>query len=216
MSNSLKVGLTGNYLSGVNDVASIFRRYKVPVFDCDLMIKYLIYNSEEHIEAIKETFGDTVFSDGIVDVSKLEGYDESTGKLKFHVLLKLLEFDLKKFYEAWRLKHNNATYTIFKSQILYEFGFHSWMNLNINCLRPIRERATELHEHYNFSYEDAYKLLENEMEESHKNSFSTYTVYSYENYYLSVEDQISNIHKSLKNKVYNPVIQPGSAAEYVD
>lgn len=215
MSNSIKVGLTGNYLSGVEDIVTILRRYGVPVFDCDLMIKYLIYNSEEHIGIIQDTFGDTVFSNGIIDLAKFEGYDEDTGKLKFHVLLKLLEFDLKKFYEGWRLVHNDVPYTVFKSQILYEFGFHSWMNLNINCLRPLKDRSKILHDHHGFSYEDAYKLLQNEMEETHKNSFSTYTIYNYSNYYLSVEEQFSNIHKSIKNKVSNPIIQPGSQAEYV-
>ena len=53
MSNSIKVGLTGNYLSGLDYVVSIFKRYKIPVFDCDIMIKYLLYNSEEHIEKIR-------------------------------------------------------------------------------------------------------------------------------------------------------------------
>ncbi len=216
MSNSLKVGLTGNYLSGLDNIVKIFRRYKIPVFDCDLMIKYLLYNSEEHIEKIRKIFGEEVFESGVVDLSKFEGVDNSTGDLKFHVLLKLLEYDINKFYEGWRYKHQDSPYTIFKCHVLYEFGFHSNMNLNINCLRPIRYRAEELNNYSNFSYADAYKLLENEMEEQHKCSFSQFVIYNYENYYISIEDQISTIHKSLKNKGRNPIIDHhSSAAEYI-
>ena len=216
MSNSIKVGLTGNYLSGLDYVVSIFKRYKIPVFDCDIMIKYLLYNSEEHIEKIRDIFGEDVFTNGVVDISKFDGIDNSTGDLKFHVLLKLLEYDIIKFYEGWRLNHQKSPYTIFKSQILFEFGFHTLMNLNINCLRPIKYRATELHDYFNYEYVDAYKLLETEMGEKNKDSFSTYTIYNYDNYPDSVEAQIEATHKSLKNKSNTVIDRHSSAAEYVD
>ena len=216
MSNSIKVGLTGNYLSGLDYVVSIFKRYKIPVFDCDIMIKYLLYNSEEHIEKIRDIFGEDVFTDGVVDISKFDGIYNSTGDLKFHVLLKLLEYDIIKFYEGWRLNHQKSPYTIFKSQILFEFGFHTSMNLNINCLRPIKYRATELHDYFNYEYADAYKLLETEMCEKNKDSFSTYTIYNYDNYPDSVEAQIEATHKSLKNKSNTVIDLHSSAADYVD
>jgi dephospho-CoA kinase len=218
MSNSLKIGLTGNYLSGLDYVASIFRRYKMPVFDCDLIIKYYIFNSEDHIEKIRDVFGSDVFTNDVVDLDKFNGVDRSTGDLKFHMLLKLFELDIMTNYERWRMKHKKAPYTIFKSQVLFESGLNSNMNLNIYCLKPIKYRAEELHDYFNFNYEDAYKLLESEMDENHKNSFCTHTIHNFENYYVSTEDQISSLHRSLKDKVkdiINPIISPMSAAEYV-
>ncbi len=221
---SLKIGLTGNYLSGINDITASFKRYGIPVYDCDLMIKYLLYNSQEHIEKVRELFGEHVFNEGVIDVKKFDGSDES-GELHFNVLLKLLYDDIKGYYETWRLKHKKSLYTIFKSNILYESGFHTQMDHNICVFRPIKFRATELYKFHSYAYEWAYKLLESEMEEKHKSTYSTYTIYNYDNYNKSVEDQISDIHNTIKNKVKVVQVAPGlykrldkntSTTEYVD
>ena len=99
----LKIGLTGNYYSGIEDIVAIFKRYKIPVFDADLLIKYLLYNNNDTIMRIKSTFGNSVFNKNILDMSEFKGngYNENSGVFKFEKLLKLLQTDLIKHYEKF-------------------------------------------------------------------------------------------------------------------
>ena len=209
----LKVGLTGNYFVGIEDVVAIFRRYEIPLFDADLVIKWMLFNSSEHIDRIRSTFGSEVFDEyNILDLSKFNGIDKHTGNLKFHILLKILEFDVITYYERWRLTKKGTPYTIFKSQILFEFGFNTNMNINIAVFKPEGMRVTELQTYHGMKAMDVYDMLETEMDALQKNRMCTYTIHNYESYFETVERQISQIHRSIKNKIKD--IKEESVKEY--
>jgi dephospho-CoA kinase len=42
-----KVGLTGNRYSGKDTVASLFNKISIPVFDADVIVKFLINHNFE-------------------------------------------------------------------------------------------------------------------------------------------------------------------------
>ena len=52
----IKVGLTGNFHSGQNQVSEILEKLDVPVFDADLILKYLINYSKPHNQKIHQEF----------------------------------------------------------------------------------------------------------------------------------------------------------------
>jgi dephospho-CoA kinase len=66
----LKIGLTGNYYSGQNDVEKIFSKLDVKVFDADLLLKYLLFFSKKHKDEIKSTYGKNIYNLGLLDLSK--------------------------------------------------------------------------------------------------------------------------------------------------
>jgi dephospho-CoA kinase len=105
---TIKIGLTGNYLSGLDYITAIFKRYKIPVYDCDIIIKYFLYNSEEHIERVRKSIGDKYFKDGVLDISSMSGTDKS-GVSIFYKVLNILKYDIIKAFELWRKKYNNNT-----------------------------------------------------------------------------------------------------------
>jgi dephospho-CoA kinase len=205
----LKVGLTGNYCTGLEGIANIFRRYKVPLFDADLVVKYMLYNSTKHIEKIRKEFGDSVFTNNILDVSKFEGMDNESGFPKFYHLMKLLDLDLITYYERFRLEHGSranrdskySKFTIFKSQILFEYGFNVHMNTIINVYKPDGMRMSELQTHLGMKAGDVFDLLGTEMDQLIKNNHSTYVVHNYDTYHESDERQIAQIYKSISKKI---------------
>ena len=196
----LKIGLTGNYYTGLDYIAYIFRRYKVPVFDADLVIKYMIFNSSEHILRIKDVFGEKVFTNNVVDLNQFIGNDDNTGASKFNVLLKLLEKDLNKYYLNWRVKHSDNKFIIFKSQILFEFGFDKIMDMNISVFKPDGMRISEIQTMLGIKASDAWKFIENEISAEKKNNLCDYQIHNYDSYFETTERQIAQIYRNLISK----------------
>jgi dephospho-CoA kinase len=158
-----KVGLTGNYYSGQQEVAKIFEDFDVPVFDANLIIKFMINFSPRHIEKIKEKFGDDIYKFGLLNLNRFH-----TNK-KFDDLLDILEFDLLKAYEKFRLDHKTDFYTIFLFDWIYERNLNSLMNFNVSSYRPQVHRKSDLKYWANLNSMEVQKILDNEVDEFEKN-----------------------------------------------
>jgi dephospho-CoA kinase len=195
----IKVGLTGNFYSGYNEVGEIFEEKGIPVFDADVVLKFMINYSPKHIEKIKEKFGDDIYKLCLLDMKRF-----STSK-KFDDLLDILQLDLMKSYEKWRIRNYNHFYTIFKSSILFERNLDTSMNFTISVFRPKVERRYDLKTHTSMPISTIDDILNGEMDELIKNGKADFVVHNYNNYSLSsnadyVNTQVININKALMNK----------------
>jgi dephospho-CoA kinase len=191
----LKVGLTGNYCSGLDIIGNIFKKCKIPVFESDLIIKFMFYNNSETIKKIHKEFGKSVFSDNILDMNAFQEPAE------FKKLIKIIELDIIKAFEKWKLQQT-GNYCIFKSQILYELGWNSLMNLNITVFKPNGLRVEDIQIRNKVTVADAYGMMENEMDLFQKNRLSDYTIHNYPAYHDSLERQIAAIDKSITSKSF--------------
>jgi dephospho-CoA kinase len=61
MKNMIKVGLTGNRFSGKDTVCKLFEQIGVPVFNADVVLKFILNYNYEINYKIRNIFGD-VFS----------------------------------------------------------------------------------------------------------------------------------------------------------
>jgi len=120
-----KVGLTGNYFSGQNEVAKIFEDYNVRVFDANLITKFLINYSPIHIPKIKKEFGPDIYSVGLLDLSKLND------NKSFNKLLDIIELDLLRAYEIFRKRYKNDFYTIFYFDYIFERNLDKILSLQM-------------------------------------------------------------------------------------
>ena len=189
----LKVGLTGNYFSGIDDISNTYKKLKIPVFEVDLIIKFMLYNNQDTIEKIREEFGNVVFMNHKIELNAFRG--TST----FRRLMKVLELDLITTYEKWRLV-NKAPFTIFKSQILFESNWNNLMNFNISVFKPTGIRVGEIQDTYKMRSTEAWALVDTEIDPFQKNRLCNYTIHNYESYNDSVEKQITNINKTISSK----------------
>lgn len=190
----IKIGLTGNFHSGYDEVAEIFEKMNVPVFDADLVLKYLINFSNKHIKKIKSKLGDDVYSIGLLDVRKFNNNDD------FDKLLDIVELDIIKSYEKWRINNYNSFYTIFKSSILFERKMDKSMNFNISVYKPKNIRKDEIYTKTDMPFTVIDGILSNEMNEISKNEKADYIVHNYKSWNQSLQKQIEHINKSLMNK----------------
>ena len=190
----LKVGLTGSYFSGIDEVSNIYQQLNVPVFEADLIIKFMLFNNQDTIKKIRQEFGSVVFMNHKLDISAFRG--TST----FRRLMKVIELDIIATYEKWRIVNNKAPFTIFKSQILFESNWNNLMNLNISVFKPTGIRVGEIQDAYKMRSTEAWALVDTEIDPFQKNRLCNYTIHNYESYNDSVEKQITNINKAISSK----------------
>jgi dephospho-CoA kinase len=193
----LKVGLTGNFHSGQNEVAKIFDSLSVPVFDADLVLKYLINYSQKHIIKIKQEFGENIYRLGLLDLKR---FDTNSNWDK---LIDIVEIDIIESYERFRLKHNYSTYVIFKYSFLFERKINTSMDYNINCYRPSYSRKNDISL---LTYMDSYSissLIENELDETYKNKNSDYIINNHitNGTSIDLENKVLRVNEMIMKKI---------------
>lgn len=189
----LKVGLTGNYGSGHKQIVKIFEEAGTPIFDADLVVKWLLNYNQETIREIKSKFGDTIYSYGLINLYKFS--DNS----KFEKLLDVIEPHLFRKYDYFRLKNNKYAYTIFLSSILFEKEWDSKMNYSISVFKPQISRKKDLKKSTSMHIDMIDFILENEMCEFVKNSKANFIIpnYSEQAKDEKILKQIDQIHSNL-------------------
>jgi len=196
-----KVGLTGNYFSGQDEVAKLFKDFNVPVFDANLITKFLINYSPTHISKIKKEFGSNIYSVGLLDLS------EFNDNKSFNKLLDIIEFDLLKSYEIFRKKYKNEFYTIFYFDYIFERNLDKILNFNITSFRPKYYRKSNMRYFTSFPENIIEKILDNEMDHFTKNSKSDYVIQNYNkdgdplsDIVIGLENQVKLTHKRIMSK----------------
>lgn len=195
----IKVGLTGNYYSGQNEVSEIFEKLNVKVFDADLILKYMINFSENHVKKIQDSLGSNVYQMGLLNMNKMKTNQQ------WNELIDLLEFDIIKSYEKFRLNHKDDFFTIFKYSYLFERDLNTSMDKVICCYRPKYQRRVDLKRLTFMSDYEIENLLNNEMDELIKNNKSSYIINNFESNdsdirHTGLDFKVNNIHKILSNK----------------
>lgn len=194
----LKIGLTGNLCSGYIEVAKILENFDVPVFDADIALKFLLNYREDIIRNIKIQFGD-VFNTGLLDLSKFNTTE------KFSRLIDIAQPELLKLYETFRFTNKHASYTVFKSSILFEKGLNLEMNDVICCFSPRETRAFQYSNEMNIPLTESYSVIDSEMDELIKNQRSTWVIHNYDN--LSLLVQTKETHDKIESKSIKKILE---------
>jgi dephospho-CoA kinase len=190
----IKVGITGNYFSGYDDVSKLFEnQVGVPVFDADVILKFIINYKQDIIDKIKIKFGSGVYKNGIIIPSIFNTTE------KFDCLLDLADMELLRSYEKWRLSNKNFFYTIFKSSILYERDYSSSMDYNITVFKPKIDRVYDLSSKTKMLVSSAYDVINKEMDELVKNNHATHIIHNYDDA-APISKQVHSVHDSINKK----------------
>ena len=187
----IKVGLTGNYYSDYELISKNFANRGIPIFDADIVLKFILHYSQEVISKIKIKYGNNIFNMGLIDLTKFNSTD------KFNGLLDIIQLDLMTSYEKWRLKNLNAKYTIFKSSFLFERNINESMNYTISVFKPKNDRVSIALSNTEIPISEIYDIVDSEIDELVKNQKSNYIIH---NYIDTLDIQISSIHSNLIKK----------------
>ena len=188
----IKVGLTGTRFSGKDNAATYFKKIGIPVFDADIVIKFILSYNWEIVEEIKNKLGGDIFdSSGRLDYNKLV----SSGN--FSSVLSLIEDDLFFAYDRFNEKNNKLIYSIFNCSVLFEEEWNNKMDYTISVYAPFIERVERAKKYIGSNITKITSTISKEMSELEKNKLSNYVIHSYgEN---NVFSQIHKIDQELIN-----------------
>lgn len=116
------VGVTGGIGSGKSTVCKVFETLGIPVFNADDEAKN-IYSTEPHaLHLVKETFGQSVFTNDELDKVKLAKTVFANAEL-LQRLNGIIHPLVRKRFAEWQTKQS-APYLIREAAILIESGAH--------------------------------------------------------------------------------------------
>jgi dephospho-CoA kinase len=192
----IKVGLSGNRYSGKNRVATLFHQIGVPVFEADVILKFIINNNYELQGEIADKIGRVCFNkEGLLDHNKII----SGGN--FSKILDVVEPELYKAWKKFTKKNYKSIYCIFHSSILFEREWNSGMDLNISVFSPYADRVDRCKYLTNKSVSSIYSLSKLEMDELDKNKLSEYVIHNYNDDSPFYGDALTQV-----NKIDNQII----------
>lgn len=193
----IKIGLSGNRYSGKNRIATLFKQVGVPVFDADVILKFILNHNYELQSEISDRVGRVYFKDGFLNEEKIK----TDGK--FSKIVKVVEPELYRAWEKFLNKHQKSIYAIFHSSILFEMEWNKAMDFNISVFAPYSDRVERCKYLTNKTISSIYSLSNLEMDELEKNKLATYVIHNYNNdspYYGDSLTQVNNIDKIIIDK----------------
>lgn len=194
--NPFSIALTGPRYSGKTGVSKIFRSMGIPVFDADIVIKYILNYNEEITTQVKNFFGNSYV---ICDYINPIAFDNDE---KFNSLIDLVEFDLFEAYYKFQKKNKKSVYTIFKSSLIFERNYQKKFNHTISVFSPKEERISRYSMRTGTTLEKAHSLFKGEMDEMRKNQLSDFIIHNYQGS-EDIKKQIQLIDDKIVDKYFS-------------
>ncbi|WP_035671661.1 dephospho-CoA kinase [Flavobacterium sp. 83] len=185
------IGLTGGIGSGKTTIAKIFQSFGIPVYIADDEAKKIMQSSEI-INAIKETFGTSIFENEILNRQKLaEIVFDNPEKLE--QLNKIVHPAVKKHFDEWVLKCKDNSYVIYEAAILFESGRYKDCDIIITVTAPVETRIHRVIERDKTTRSLVLKRIKSQWTDDERISKSDFVI---EN--TSIEEAKTEILKILK------------------
>jgi dephospho-CoA kinase len=132
------IGLTGGIGSGKTTVANHFRKANVPVYIADDEARK-ITQSPEILGEIKNTFGDSIFDNSILNREKLSQIVFNNPD-KLALLNAIIHPAVRKHFQDWVTMHQEAPFVIYEAAILFESGNYKNCDFIITVTAPVEVR----------------------------------------------------------------------------
>ena len=190
MGKTLDIGLTGNRFSGKTGVCKLFKQIGAPVFDADVVLKYILNYKLDLNESVRKHFGsEYVLGEWINPLA----FDTDE---KFLNLINLVEFDLFEAYNRFKKTNKGSTYIIFKSSLIFEKKWNNKFDSIISVFTPKEERIYRLKNKTFKSTSIITEMLKNECDDIVKNQMSDWVIHNY-NEAPDIFRQVENISSEL-------------------
>ncbi|HEY6141921.1 MAG TPA: dephospho-CoA kinase [Flavobacterium sp.] len=189
------IGLTGGIGSGKTTIANHFMAAGVPVYIADDEAREIM-QSAEIIEKIKETFGTTIFENGILNRQQLaEIVFNNPDQLK--LLNAIIHPAVKKHFADWILNHKNNPFIIYEAAILFESGNYKNCDQIITVTAPIESRIQRVMQRDKTTRDQVLKRINAQWNDNQRITKSNFVI---ENVSPEItKSEVDKILKFLKN-----------------
>ena len=168
------IGLTGGIGSGKTTIANHLKSLGIPVYNSDDQAKKILYLPET-IKSLKSVFGNSIFSNNLLDKEKLS-------KLVFNypIQLKLLNQIIhpavKVDFDKWLFANKNAKLVIKEAAILFESGSYKDCDAIISISAPQEMRIQRVIERDHLTYEEVMSRINNQWTDEMRKNKSDYII----------------------------------------
>jgi dephospho-CoA kinase len=186
----IKVGLSGNRYSGKDRVSTLFSQISIPVFEADIVMKFILMHNYELQNDIMNKIGYEFFnSEGQLD------FDKVKNQKVFGDIIKIIEKDIFDAYKRFSKKHKESIYTIFHSSCLFEAGWNKQMHYNIIVHCSTNDRLERCKYLTNKTVSSIYQLAQSEMADIDKSKYSDFVVHNYNEVNLTLGDCLKQVNQ---------------------
>lgn len=189
----LRIGLTGGIGSGKTTVARIFQSLGIPVYSSDLEAKRLMREDASIREAIRNEFGEDVFSNHLPDTRKLASIVFQNPE-KLEKLNQIIHPATIADAKAWMLKHK-APYVLKESALLFESGAADGLDLVIGVYAPKALRIQRVMQRESADRETVLARMKRQIDEELKRRLCDRVIINDEQQPLL--QQVLNLHQEL-------------------
>lgn len=137
----LKIGLTGGIGSGKTTIANVFSALGIPVFFADDEAKKVLITNRVKKKLYNKWGNNVFFDNGDIDKASLaEIVFSNSNELKY--LNSIIHPEMLLNFEKWvaEKKAQNFNYVILEAAILFDAGFHKYVDKTICVSAPDKER----------------------------------------------------------------------------
>jgi dephospho-CoA kinase len=172
----ITLGLSGSRYSGKDTVAHVFRRIGVPIFEADLILKFILNHNHELLGEVRRELGSDIFINHQLDFRNLR-------KNTFDKVLDIVQDDLFNAYQKFNDKYERkgAIYTIFNSSILFEREWDRKVDLSISVFAPEGDRLKRARYMTNEGLLNIRDRMKTEMYPLEKNEMADYIINNFNN-----------------------------------
>ena len=170
----IKVGLSGNRYSGTNQICDVFRKLTIPVFEADIVLKFIINHDITVSSDIRSKLKHLHNNSGYIDPRLIKTKKEA------EIVLESAQHELMSAYDKFSEKNKSSIYTIFHSSVLFEKEWHKLMNHNIAVFCPKITRMERCRELTKNKISDIAYLMRTEIDDLDKNKMANFVVHNYD------------------------------------
>ena len=169
-----KIGITGGIGSGKTYVSEVFSSLGIPVFNADVESKRLMSSSDKLISLVKDSFGNDIYTNGVLDKKKLASIVFSD-KEKLENLNNIVHPIVKQEFIDW-CKKQNSSYVIKEAAILFESSSDKGLDAVICVSAPLNIRIDRAVKRDGSSEKEMKNRIENQISQEEKENLSDYII----------------------------------------
>jgi dephospho-CoA kinase len=172
----ITLGLSGSRYSGKTTAVEVFKRIGIPVFDADLILKFILNHNHELLGDVRRELGSDIFINHQLNFRALN-------KNTFDKVLDIVQDDLFNAYQKFNDKYERvgAIYTIFNSSILFEREWDRKVDLSISVFAPEGDRLKRARYMTNEGLLNIRDRVKTEMDPLEKNEMADYIINNFNN-----------------------------------
>jgi dephospho-CoA kinase len=189
------IGLTGGIGSGKTTIANHFAAEGIPVYIADDEARKLM-QSPEIIEEIRNTFGDSIFDNAILNREKLSQIVFNNPE-KLALLNAIIHPAVRKHFENWVKMHREVPFVIYEAAILFESGSYKNCDFIISVTAPVEVRIQRVIERDKTTREQVVSRINAQWNDEQRSSKSDFIIENTEG--ETAKTAVDKILKILKN-----------------